>query len=312
MLSVIIPSRVDQYLQKTIDDLLGKARGDIEVIVILDGYWPNPFLNDDPRVKVVHQGEVHNNLGMRAGINVGVALAEGDFILKADEHTMWSEGYDVQLAAACRDDWVMIPRRKRLDADAWEVMDDGRPDIDYMHVEYPYLKPFDRTQGLHGAEWRRPERADILIDDTPTMQGSAYFCKKSYWQKLFPNGMDEEHYGTFTQEAQEISMAVWFSGGEVKVHKGVWYAHFHKGRKGKGYGFSNAQYRRHEAEKEKGRIYCIEHWLNTKSYKYDFAWFINEKFPGMPNWPDDWEDKILVDKEHDWSKDPSKQPSEWL
>lgn len=308
MLSVIIPSRVDQYLQRTIDDLLAKAEGDVEVIVVLDGYWPNPPLTPDKRLVIVHQGTIHNNYGMRKGIDTGMALAKGEYVMKIDEHCMVDQGYDLKLAVDCEDDWVVIPRRHRLDAEKWENINDGRPPVDYMYVEYPYLIPFDRTQGLHGDIWKKtgPE-----IDDTPTMQGSCYFLKKSYWQKLFPNGMDEENYGSFTQEAQEISMKVWLSGGRVVVNKKTWYSHFHKGNKGKGYGFSNAQYRQHEAEKEKGRLYCINYWMNTTDYLHDFKWFINEKFPDMPHW-ENWEQRIEKDAEHDWSKDPSRQPSEWL
>ncbi len=307
MLSIIIPSRVDQYLQKTVDDLLAKAEGEIEIIVVLDGYWT--LLKDDPRVIIVHQGEVHRNLGMRKAIDAGMALARGAYVMKIDEHCMVDQGYDLKLITDCQDNWCVIPRRKRLDAEKWEVIVDGRDDVDYMYIEYPYLIPFDRTQGLHGELWKKTN--DLLIDDTPTMQGSCYFMKKSYWDELFPNGMDEENYGTFTQEAQEISMKVWLSGGEVKINKKTWYAHFHKGTKGKGYGFSNEQYRKHEAEKEKGRVFCINYWLNTHDYPHDFAWFINKMFKDMPHW-EDWESRITKDAQHDWSKDPSKQPSEWL
>jgi glycosyltransferase involved in cell wall biosynthesis len=308
MLSVIIPSRVDQYLQKTIDDLLVKAQGEIEIIVILDGYWPDPIIKDDPRVVIVHQGEVHRNYGMRKAIDAGMGLARGEYVMKIDEHCLVDEGFDIKLIADYQDKQVVIPRRYRLDADNWTIIEDGRPPIDYMYVEYPYLVPYDRTQGLHGEIWKK-DGPDI--DDTPTMQGSCYFLSKSYWDELFPNGMDEENYGTFTQEAQEISMKVWLSGGEVKVNKKTFYAHFHKGKRGKGYGFSTEQYRQHEAEKEKGRLYCINYWLNTKDYAHDFAWFINEKFPDMPHW-EGWQNRIEKDAEHDWSRDPSRQPSEWL
>lgn len=309
MISVIIPSRVDQYLQNTVDDLLQKAETEVEIIIVLDGYWPDPIIRDDPRVVLLHQGEFHKNLGMRKAIDAGVLLARGDYIMKIDEHCMVDQGWDAKLLADMQDNWVVIPRRYRLDADNWQVLEDGRPPIDYMYVEYPYLIPFDRTQGLHGEIWKLVN--DTPIDDTPTMQGSCYFAKKSYWNKLFPDGMDEANYGTFTQEAQEISMKTWLSGGEVKVNKNTWYAHLHKGKKGKGYGFSTDQYRKHEAEKEKGRQYCISYWLTTQDYEHDFEWFINKKFKNMPHWAN-WQQRISKDAEHDWSKDPSKQPSGWL
>lgn len=300
MVSIIIPSRSDQWLQKTVDDLFAKAQGEIEIIVVYDGRWANPILRDDPRLVQIHHGELFNNYGMRASINAGMSIARGEYVMKIDEQCAVDEGFDVKLALNCEADWVVIPRRERLDAENWGLVDDGRKPIDYMCVDYPYQRPLDKTCGLHGAEWKRPSRADILIDDTPTMQGSCYFMRKSYWDELFPDGLDDVNYGTFTQEAQEISMKAWLSGGRVIVNKNTWYAHWHKGRHGKGYGFSNEQYRRHLAGTEKGRVYCIKYWMNTKDYKYNFSWFINQKFPDMPGWTD-WQTRILQDAPNDFS-----------
>ena len=138
MLSIIIPSRNSDYLQKTIDDLLLKAEGEVEIIVVLDGYWPNPILNNNSKVQVVHHGTIHNSRGMRESINQGVALSKGEYIMKIDEHCMVGQGYDKILAADCEENWVVIPRRKRLDADNWKLIEDGRPPVDYMKIDYPY------------------------------------------------------------------------------------------------------------------------------------------------------------------------------
>lgn len=303
MLSVVIPSRSPEYLQKTVDGLLDNAQGDIEVIVVLDGIWPEPILNDDPRVVVVHHGEVHNNIGMRGSISTGMALARGDYVMKIDEHCMVGKGYDQILAADCENDWIVIPRRKRLSPDSWEIQVDGRPDIDYMYVEYPYAKPLDKTQGLHGAEWKQRfyDRPELMIDDTPTMQGSCYYMKKSTYDKWWPDGLDDVNYGPFTQEAQELSMRAWLEGGRVIVNKNTFYAHYHKGKRGKGYGFSNEQYKKHAEWNERGRIYCINYWLSTKDFKHDFTWFVNEKFPDMPGWSDDWQTRLAEDSAKDYS-----------
>ena len=308
MLSIIIPSRSPEFLQRTIDDLLAKAEGEIEIIACLDGVWTS--LKNDSRVVIFHHGTQDNNHGMRASINAGMRLARGQYVMKVDEHTMVSQGFDARLSGICKDNWIIIPRRKRLEPDNWTLIEDGRPPIDYMYVEYPYLKPYDKTQGLHGAEWKRPERSEIMIDDTPTMQGSAYFMKRSYWEKLFPNGLDDVNYGTFTQEAQEISFSTWFSGGRVVVDKETWYAHFHKGKRGKGYGFNREQYQKHMEGTERGRRYCIEYWLHTKDYQHDFAWFVDEKFPDMPGWGRHWKERLEIDKRNDYSN--LKHKPDWF
>ena len=301
MVSIIIASRVDEFLQRTIDDLLTKAEAEVEIIVVLDGYWPIPMLRNDPRVSIIHQGTIHDNIGMRGAINTASQIARGEYLMKIDEHCMVDQGYDVKLAADCEDDWVVIPRRYRLDAEKWELIEDGRQPVDYMFLAYPYERPFDKTCGLHGAEWRQRqrERKDILIDDTMSWQGSCWFVKKKYFDKLlYP--LDDEHYGTFTQEAQEIGNKVWLSGGRLVVNKKTWYAHYHKGRRGKGYGFSNAQYKRHAESMEKGRLYCINYWLYTKDYKYDFEWLLKKFWP-VPTWPDNWKQQIEEDKLKDFS-----------
>lgn len=297
MLSIIIPSRQSQFLQQTIDDLTSKAEGEIEIIVIFDGRWSDIPLKPSDKVVQIHQGTVHNNFGMRDAINTAVSISRGKYLMKIDEHCMVDQGYDVKLAKDCQDDWVVIPRRWRLDADNWTVIKDHRPPVDYMYVAYPYERPNDITCGLHGDKWDQRTRdrwEGHDIDETPTMQGSCYFTTRKHWDNVIGE-MSTEKYGPFTQEAQEISMATWLSGGKVMVNKKTWYAHLHKGKKGKGYGFSNQQYVEHQASMERGRRYCIDYWTTTKDYKYDFEWFVNRFLP-TPGWMPDWKDRIVIDR----------------
>jgi hypothetical protein len=75
-LSVIIPSWKDPLLHKTIDDLLIKSElGDqLEIIAVLDGYWPVVPVKIHPRVRVLHLGK---NRGMRDAINAGILISRG-------------------------------------------------------------------------------------------------------------------------------------------------------------------------------------------------------------------------------------------
>ena len=273
-LSIIIPSRTETYLQKTIDDLLEKAEEEIQVVVVLDGYWPNKFNWSDPKIVVVHHGTPEKNKGMRASINVGMAVAKGEYVMKLDEHCMVDKGFDVKLKADCKDDWVVIPRRYRLDADNWKVIEDGRPPIDYMYIE-------NKGGYLHGTLWdaKAKERKDILIDDLMTFQGSCWFLKKSYWEKIGP--MDDVNYGPFSNEAQEIGNKVWLSGGRVVVNKKTWYAHWHKDSSG--YNFTNEQQKEFNESVAKGRVYSADYWLNNKwdNRTYDYKW-LEDKFSPLP------------------------------
>lgn len=298
MTSIIIPSRSPEYLQKTVDDLIKNARGDFEIIIVFDGIWPQESIKDHPKIRMIHHGSQHNSLGMRESINKGVALARGDFIMKTDEHCMFDEGFDVKLTADCKDNWVVIPRRFRLDPDNWKLIEDGRPPIDYMYIAYPYERPNDKTCGLHGSEWkdRAKKRKDILMDDTMSWQGSCWFMNRKHWDNTIKE-MDTENYGSFTQEAQEIGNKTWLSGGRLVVNKKTWYAHMHKGNKGKRYGFSNRQYDKHMEGTERGRLYCIDYWLNNRwpEAKYDWEWLMNKFWP-VPTWPENWKEQLKIDE----------------
>lgn len=301
-LSVLIPNRNSPFLTKTIEDILLKAKGDIEVIVNVDEDWPESIV-DDPRVTYIHP---NLPIGMRAGINACAKLAKGKYIMKCDDHCMFGEGFDQILIESHQDNWVQIPRRYALDADNWKVeeRDDHKYPIDYMYQDFPRKgKPND--DGTHGVEWRerRDERlADFEgdfkehkydIDDTPSFQGSCYFMTKDYFDN-FLKGLHEEGYGQFAQEAQEIGFKTWLGGGQVKVNKKTWYAHLHKGQ-------IHGRFYKMPGGNVEADSWSAEHWLNDREpgMVHTFAWFINEKFPNMPGWDKDWEQQI---REMGWIK----------
>ena len=295
LLSVIIPDRQEQFLQKTVDDLLAKAEESVEVIICMDGVWNKNFNWEKENVVVIHHGTIQNSRGMRASINAGVAVAKGEYIMVLDGHCKFSQGYDRILKEDCEDDWLVIPRRGRLDPEKWEAIEDGRTDIDYMLIDFPLRKENSRGLGLHGIEDRQRgiDRKDILIDDCMTGQGSCYFLTRKYWDKIV-GPLDDKNYGHFAQEAQEVTFRVWLSGGRVVVNKKTKYLHLHKGsRWGKNYGFSNDQYKKHGESVQKGRAFCNDFWLNNRWDKrvHDFEWLI-EKFWPLHGWPDDWKEQL--------------------
>ena len=101
--------------------------------------------------------------------------------------------------------------------------------------------------------------------------------------------MDDENYGPFANEAQEIGNKAWLSGGQVKVNKKTWYAHWHRDRTG--YGFNHEQQKVFHESVAKGRNYSTDYWLNNKWPKrvHDFGWLL-EKFWPVPTWPDNWQE----------------------
>ncbi len=288
MISVIIPSRNEQFLSRTIQDLLEKAEGDIEIIAVLDGYWDNP--SNDKRVRLIHRGEVK---GMRNAINSAVAIAQGEYIMKIDGHCMVDQGFDVKLVTDCEDDWIVIPRRKRLDAENWCIQDTGKPDVDYNFLSFPDNPADFGGAGLNGRIWTEKilERKDILIDEELSFQGSCWFMKKSYFEKL--GLMDEKNWGPFWNEAQELGFRAWLTGGKVMRNKKTWYAHLHKGKKyGRGYNLDN-QWAKMGAEQANRFFKGEKVW---EDQKYPLSWLL-ERFMPMPEWTDE---DIIKLKSREW------------
>jgi glycosyltransferase involved in cell wall biosynthesis len=234
--SLLVPSRNERFLIPTLRDLLAKAAGDIEIVCVLDGCWPAEPLPDDKRLKILHRGTA---MGMRQAINAAAQIATGEYLLKADAHTMWAEGYDEQLRNDYLEgDWILIPRRYPLDPDKWAIEEraDSKYPIDYHALSEPFGKHGDSVPGLHGFEWRarREARKHILIDDELASQGSAWFTSRAHWNRIGP--LDQSRFGTFWFENLEMSMKTWLTGGRQMVTKNTWYAHLYKGaRYGRGY-----------------------------------------------------------------------------
>lgn len=278
--SIILPSRNEQFLPRTVQDLLDKATGDIEVIPVLDGYDTTraeiPTFTDR-RVKPLR---LEPGQGMRGAINEGIAVSTGEFVMKLDGHCMVDKGFDEVLQADMEENWVVIPRRYSLDAINWTFKHTGKSPVDAHFLSYPF--ELSRAgHGLHGTVWndRARTRKEILIDDEMSSQGSCWFTTRTHWDRLL-NPLDVEKYGNFVQEFQEIGNKVWLSGGRVVINKKTWYAHLHKGKEfGRGYWID----KRHLA---RGQRFCVWYWMNDRweERTFDFRWLI-EKFWPVPSWP---------------------------
>ncbi len=276
--SIIIPSRTEVFLKNTIEDVLKNATGEIEIFPVLDGYdVTKEEYVDDPRVKYIRIPGARK-AQKRHAINMAAILADGKYIMSLDAHCMVAKGFDEVLKADCEENWVVLPRRKRLDAINWRIHDVGKPDIDYLFYPFPYAK--ERSRHVLWTK-RAIERVDIPIDENIIIQGSCWLMHKTHFVK---NGfMQIEGYTGWGQnEAEEICFKTWLGGGKVMRNKKTWYAHLHKGKRyGRGYQFSWRT--AHE-----GTAWSTDYWYNDRwaERKHDFFWLI-ERFMPMPTWPED-------------------------
>lgn len=286
--SIIIPSCNEQFLQRTINCINASAKGDIEIIVSLDVYWPNPALEKDDRLTIIHSGK---KIGMRPAVKAALRIATGKYIIKCDAHCAFDDGFDIKLKEDYEPGTLVIPERWYLDADTWERT---RGPYHYLYLTYPLEHDETYGVGFHGKKWRgehgndgnffhlENKRKDILIDEILAFQGSLWFTEKSHLEKIgYP---DCENYGYFGNESQELGFKTWLSGGRVLRNKKTWYGHLHKNKDNGGRGFFIDK-----KEKDKSTQYSAWCWLNNKwpGQVRDIKWLI-DKFGPIDGWPEDW------------------------
>jgi len=260
MLSVIIPSYRDPLLHKTIDSLLKNARGEIEVIPVLDGYWPVTQIKEDRRIKIVHLGK---NRGMRGAINAGVAVSRGKYIMRTDQHCMFGEGYDRILTENCPRKWIVTAPQYFLDPIKWEV----------MNIEPVLTQKLVIQDGrkFSGQRWRsRDEKyknRDLV--ETMAMQGSMWVTRKKCFVDIVGE-LQTEGYGQMYQDSHEMVFKYWKRGGRLILNKKTWYAHKHRS-------FTQG---RHEGTKEnpslrrESGLYALKVWRDYYEKEIKKRWGI--------------------------------------
>jgi hypothetical protein len=224
-LSVIVPSWKDPILHKTIDDLINKSGlGDaLEIIPVLDGYWPTTPIKNDDRIKVVHKG---NNTGMREAINAGVRVARGEFIMRLDEHCCFGDRYDLIMTSQCLPNQMMTATRYYLDPNEWKVMD-----IEPVyHEKFVIQKINDKgDRKFAGVRWRERDEQlkEVPITETMAMQGSMWITPRKWFLEVFGE-LQTEGYGALIQDSVEATMKTWKAGGQLVLNKNTWFAHKHR------------------------------------------------------------------------------------
>jgi glycosyltransferase involved in cell wall biosynthesis len=296
MISVLIPARNEFLLGKTIDSILESAEGDIEIIAVLDGYWPEP-IRDDPRVTLIH----HKSIGQRAAVNEAARIAKGKYILKTDAHSIFDKGFDINLAADCEYDWTVIPRMYNLHAFDWVCegghrfyQDKFRPEggtckecgkpvkIEWVwkkrtHKKTDFMYMDNKLKVQYWYKYtKRPESKGDIVDIMNGV-GACWFQHKDRFWEL--GGLDENH-GSWGQVGVEVACKAWLSGGRHVTNKKTWFAHMF--RTTKEFTFP---YEVKVKQQNIAREYSRDLWLNDKwpLAKRPFNWLL-EKFQPIPSW----------------------------
>ena len=185
MISVIIPSLNEPYLEKTVADIQQHAVGEIEILV-----------GDDAVEK----------LGQRALMNKLARQAKGEYIMKCDAHCSFGPGFDKIMLEDMDDKTIMAPFLLPLDGETWTLSNN-------RHSSFV----FDTNLVMHHAP-----NNDELVNETMCLQGSCFLTTtENYWKW----NLCDQSYGSWGQQAVELGIQAYLHGGVCKTTKKTYYGH---------------------------------------------------------------------------------------
>lgn len=297
-LSILIPARNEEFLAKTIEDILEHIEADTEVIAVLDGEWANPAVAQHERVNVVYLPE---SIGQRAATNLACRLSKAKYVMKVDAHTAWDQGFDRKLIETMQghDDWTIVPTMRNLHAFDWvctcgfsHYQDKGSmcPECKQEMTKKMVWQPRAGTRNYsycfdpepHFQYFRefsaRPEGRGNLTE-TMSLQGSAFMLSRDkYWEL----NICDEAFGSWGSQGIEVAVKTWLSGGKVMVNHKTWYAHMFRTKQANGFGFPYPQSGKQvdNAKKMARDLFFNNKWEGAQ---HPLSWLV-ERFMPIPGW----------------------------
>jgi hypothetical protein len=299
-LSVIIPSRNEEFLRETVADILKNKRGETEIIVGLDGKWSDPPFPAHPDVTTVYYPE---SIGQRAMTNQCVKLSRAKFIMKVDAHCAFDEGFDVKMIEGFKDaeDAVMAPLMRNLWVYDWKCYTCGKrvyqdkesicPPND-RHSEPVQMrkkmlwiaKPSPQSTAYcfdpephfqyHGDQ-KRKQTGDL--GESMSLQGSAFMCtREKYWEL----NICDEAFGSWGSQGIEVAVKFWLSGGRVLVNRKTWYAHCFRTKPLFSFPYDLSGHQVQHAKRLAKEMFFKNKWDKAI---HPLSWLV-EKFLPIPGW----------------------------
>lgn len=317
-ISFLIPARNEEFLVKTIDDILEHTGDESEIIVGLDGYWPPQPIKDNPRVKIFH---VTEPIGQRAMQNQLARLSRSKYVAKIDAHCSLDKDFGIKMLKffeevgdhvvavpvmrnLCAFDWVCPEAKPRINFDAQNephrryqspsgpCKDCGKETVKELTWKprkhsrsYSYC--FDNKPHFQyfGDYEHRPEFKKMAAEkgytETMSLQGSFFMSTRhNYWKYE----LCDERAGSWGNQGLEVACAAWLSGLRVLCNHKTWYAHMFR-TQGGDFGFP---YRIKDKHINKTKDYIKDKYWNMKNKKqiHKVKWLL-DKFKPVPNWKEE-------------------------
>ena len=271
-LSILIPSRSEQYLQRTVEDIFEHSEADTEVLVFLDEIdssleeiYESLHSKYHERIGIFYS---HESVGQRAATNELAKQSKAKYVMKLDAHCSFAQGFDRVLLSAMDDNTVMTPMLCRLDAKEWNI------------IATPFTKKYYFNTNLVFQYGKAEDEKDSWgLVSTMALQGSCFVVsREKYWEW----DIVSEKFGSWGCSGGEIAIKTWLNGGRVVTNTDTFYGHLFRGE---GQNVVEIPYVRPKHE--------IDHAYNS------FRKFLQENKDGFRkilekfNWPCGWSKELL-------------------
>ena len=91
-LSVLVPAQNEEFLERTIRNILDNIGDDTDIIVVLDGYTiPVPEIPKDPRVKII---SLPRSVGSKIAANIAAKISTAKYVFLAHAKSFFDKGFD--------------------------------------------------------------------------------------------------------------------------------------------------------------------------------------------------------------------------
>jgi len=302
-LSILIPARNEEWLSRTIEDILEHIEADTEVIAVLDGRLADPVIKQHKRVSVVFLQE---NIGQRASINLACRLSKAKYIMKVDAHCSFDQGFDRKMIEAFKktgDNVIMVPLMKNLHVFDWICKECKRRiyqgptpdkclkcggkmerDILWRAKKSPNSTSYcfdNEPHFQYFGQFKKTKEGKKDLSETMSLQGSCFMCtRKNYWRL----DLCDEKAGSWGNQGIEVALATWLSGGRVICNHNTWYAHLFR-TQGGDFGFP---YNNKGNEVKKTKQFIKDKFWNNKHPKqiHPVSWLVDRFYPAK-GWRDE-------------------------
>jgi glycosyltransferase involved in cell wall biosynthesis len=199
--SIIIPAHNEEkYLNKTIQNFYDMSEGEIEIIVVLNGYEQEV----DRRAIVF---KYKDNMGERIAMNTAASIATGEYLFRIDAHCSISNGWDTKLKKEMTEKKILVSVITAIDKDYdlipghWYGFCKLLPSMEEKWINLKHYKTVEKNMAFTGC---------------------GFMISKKFYDSF---GGADENLPQMGAIGPEFALRGWLEGDGCYTHTGVTIGH---------------------------------------------------------------------------------------